>query len=316
MNQNYYINYYSQISTEIYFYGSVVIVPIGFFLNLVQYIVYSHRNFAKANIGFLMKLLTVADTVALSWNILVFRYLRLIGLDLSLVSNFSCAIFYFIARTFQETPFFFQAFIAFVNYLSVTNPSKYMIFKKKGNLLACFISIGAMVALINIPNTYRYLFEATNQTLTCKISDQMNIIATLEFSLVRNIVPLILMSIMNVLTVRALINPRIRLNFSIKNEIKFARTMLMLGVVFVIFGLPFSLSQIAVIVYQYIFNYSEESDFIIQISFISDCARIWAFSYYGMGCLISLLFNRLFRKSIVDIKNNVKTKFILFFSEL
>ena len=304
MNQD----YYSKISTQMYFYGAVVIVPCGFLLNFVQYIVYSHKNFQKSNIGFLMKLLTAAETLALIWNILVFRYLRLIGLDLSLVSNFSCAIFYFMARTVQETPFFFQAFIAFVNYLSVSCPSKYLVFKKSGNLWLCFILIVAVVSFINIPNTFRYLSENSNQTLNCNISYQMNILSTIEFSLMRNVVPLVLMSIMNALTIRALINPRVLLNFSIRNEIKFAKTILMLGVVFILFGLPFSLTQIALIVYEFVYNFSQDSVTFIHVSFISDCARIWAFSYYGMGCFISVLFNKLFRKSAIDIVNNVKNR--------
>jgi hypothetical protein len=179
-----YLNLNKAISYQIYFYGTVVLVPIGFLLNLIQFILYSHKELEKVNISFLMKILSVTDSLALFWNIIVFRYLGLIGFDWSILSNFSCAIFYFLARTFQETPFYFQAFIAFINYHSVSYPSRHLFFTRRV-IVGFFILIGLTVATINIPNTFHHLAKDDNQTVSCGISDQMNIISTIDFALAR-----------------------------------------------------------------------------------------------------------------------------------
>ena len=302
-----YFNLNTLTSTEIYFYCTVVAVPIGLFLNLIQFILYSHKEFEKVNIGFLMKILSVVDSLALVWGIVVFRYLSLIGFELSILSNFSCAIFYLVARTFQEIPLFFQAFIAFINYLSVSYPSKFLIFTRKV-ISVCFILIVLVVGIINVPNTYRYLEKNDNQTVSCFISHQMKIISTIDFALARSIIPIALIICLNFLSVRALIKSRNRVQLSIERELKFARTIMILGFVFLLFNLPFSISEIMLIVYQYELGYSIESEIFKKVALVDDCARAWANIYYGIGFFISYFSNTIFRKSASDFIHSIKSK--------
>ncbi len=301
------LNLNSLISSEIYFYCTVVAVPIGLFLNLIQFILYSHKEFEKVNIGFLMKILSVVDSLALFWNIVVFRYLNLIGFDLSILSNFSCAIFFFVARTFQEIPLFFQAFIAFINYLSVSYPSKYLFFTRKV-IIRCFILIFLAVGIINVPNTYRILAQNDNQTVSCDISHQMNIISTINFALARSIIPIILIICLNCLSVRSLIKSRNRVQLSIEKELKIAKTLVILGFVFLLFNLPVSTLEIMLIVYQYEFGYSTESETFKQVAFVDDCVRAWAYIYYGIGFFISYFSNTIFRKSASDFIQSIQSK--------
>ena len=146
--------FFGVILNRVYFYGAVLIVPIGLTLNLLQFIVYMSKDFKKANIGFLMRIYIVSESIALFWGNVVYLYLPSIGYDLSNISNISCFLYLFLARVFIEIPFYFQIFITFLNFLSVTYRSRFITLNKKPNLVKCFIVISFVICFINIPRKY------------------------------------------------------------------------------------------------------------------------------------------------------------------
>lgn len=97
--------FFGVILNRVYFYGSVLVVPIGLTLNILQFIVYMSKDFKKANIGFLMRIYTVSESIALFWGNVVYLYLPSIEYDLSKVSFIFCFLDHFLLRVFIEIRF-------------------------------------------------------------------------------------------------------------------------------------------------------------------------------------------------------------------
>lgn len=309
------------ILEKIFLYGSLIVVPIGVLLNIIQIKVFSRKDFEKSNIGFLMKIFVFFDTIALIWSFIIFQYLPLIGLDLSLISDFTCISFYYISRIIQEIPLFIQAFISFINYLSVNYQSKFLYFKNKLNLYYSFIIIIIIISILNIPNLFRQLkneiiiadgnFNNNVNNKSCSASSGLfHIISNSETALLRSILPLLFITTLNILNVKTIVKSKRELNLDLKREKRFAYVLGCLCVLYLIFNLPLSCLQIIEIIYKNnLVNFTENQANIvtssskkaIRIEFFYECARAWAFVYYGMGFFVNISFNKVFRKNFRHI---------------
>lgn len=311
---------------RIFFYGSVIVVPIGLTLNIIQIKIFSRKDFEKSNIGFLMKIFVYFDTVALVWSFIIFQYLPLIGYDLSIISNLTCCTFYYTSRIIQEIPLFIQAFISFINYLGVNYQSKFLYFKNKTNLYISFVTIIILISLINIPNVFRELVDQRDDQNILMLSDGnfnnnnihnksclsssdlFHIISNSETALLRSILPLLFITILNVLNIKTIMRSKRELNLDLKREKRFAYVLACLCILYLIFNLPLSCVQIVEIIYKnklFLIGSPtttyEANKNIIKIEFIYDCARAWAFIYYGMGFFVNITFNKIFRKNFKTI---------------
>jgi hypothetical protein len=295
--------YENETVVRIFFYASIYLVPFGTILNFLQVIVFSTKDFKKSNIGFLMNILTFLETLALIWSIVIFKYLSLIGINVSSYSDLSCVLFLYFVRIIQEIPLYYQAFISFINFISVAYPAKYKSFCKKKNFIFCLIGIIVFNLIANIPNLFRNIIiqNTTNVSTTqiCIATNETDLISSIDFSLFRFFVPFIILIALNTLSVRKLIKLRSNLNLSLKKEIRFAKILFVLVWLFCLFNLPLSIVVIIQIVYQY-FNVSNSSQ-LNSINFLIDITRVLAWSYYGFGFLINVVFNRIFRKNFLNI---------------
>ncbi len=301
-----YLEWNRMIIENIFFYGSVVFVPIGVILNAIQIKVFSSKDFEKSNIGFQMKTFVIFDTIALVWSFVIFQYLPSIGLDPSIMSAFTCHTFYYTSRIIQEIPLFIQAFISFINYLGVCYQSKFLFFKKKFNLYISFMVIIFFISFLNIPNMFRELknektlsdgnIYISNSNKTCASIGLFHIISSSETALFRSILPLLIITILNILNIKSIFRSKRDLNLDLKREKRFAYILGFLCILYLIFNLPLACIQIAEIFYTDIFKNSNPTK-IITIELIYDICRAWAFVYYGVGFFVNILFNKLFRKN-------------------
>lgn len=306
MNRTYFIS--TEFHTQrIYMYGSLLMVPIGLTLNIFQFIVFRAEDFKRSNIGFLMNSLVVSDSLALFWNFVIYQYLPSIGSDISLFSSVSCALISYLSRVIQQIPLFFQAFISFVNYLSVSSPNKFAKINKKIYLIFSFSTILLVVSILNLPSSLRYLQDEISSTSsnnlfrTCRVTNIINIISTIETALLRSVLPFLLINTLNILTIIKLVKSKLTFNFNLESEKRFASILAILGVIFFVFNFPLSCLQITQIFYQYIYKYPYDSDTMVNIRFLHNCSRAFAWIYYGIGFFINIIFNKIFQKNFVRL---------------
>lgn len=299
---------FEDIKSQLYFYGAILIVPMGLILNLIQFIVFSVKDFDKANVGFMMRVWIVADSLALFWDYIIFLYLPSIGYDISLTSNISCFLFLYVTRVIQEIPFYFQIFFSFIYYLSVINYSLFINLNKKRNLIKCFILVVILLLFTNIPNMFNYLYIeqfsnlTTSNSLVCKPSKLLGFIADIETSFIRSLIPIILITGLNVLTVKAIVKPRILLDISIESEKKFAFTLIIRNLICLVFNFPLAALRIVNVFCVIFLNSVTDLSTLETIDFIYSCTRIFAMVYYSIGFFTNILFNKIFQKNFKKLK--------------
>jgi hypothetical protein len=267
--------------------------------------VFTSKDFEKSNIGFLMNVWVLSDSVALFWNFFIYRYLQyILDVDIPSHSIITCVLFVYLARIIQQMPLLFQAFISFVNYLSVAYPSKHITFNKKLNLIWSFILIIIFLFVVNIPNSINFFSVSDSNTTTisiCKTTYLINIISVSENALVRFFLPFSLITTLNVLNLKASIKSRLNLNVSIDREKRFGIILLILGILFLFFNLPFFCSSLIQIIFQYAYFYPADSIQMINIKFITWCTQAFSWLYYMLGFLINISFNKIFQQRFNNI---------------
>ena len=262
-----------------------------------------------------MKTFVIFDTIALVWSFAIFQYLPSIGLDPSIISSFTCHTFYYTSRIIQEIPLFIQALISFINYLGVCYQSKFLYLKKKLNLYISFTIIILFISFVNIPNMFRELKNEktlsdgniynSNSNKTCVSVGLFHIISNSETALFRSILPLLVISILNILNIKTIFRSKRDLNLDLKREKRFAFVLVCLSILYLVFNLPLACIQITDIFYTDVFiNINSKN--LITIELIYDISRAWAFVYYGIGFFVNISFNRLFRKNFILLFKNHK----------
>ena len=163
----------------------------------------------------------------------------------------------------------------------------------------CFLLIVIFISLANIPNTFRILTTSISNKTYCYKSPVIDLTLTIELSILRSIIPFLIISTLNILTLKTLLNSRIRLNRSIENEIKFSIVLVMSGLFFVLFNFPLAFTDIAYNVYLYVYFYDPDSFFMINLDLTVSFTRLFSFAYYGISFFINIFFNQKFRKNLL-----------------
>jgi len=297
MENQAYAEWIENLTKSLFYYSAVVIVPIGLFFNLIEFLVFRSKDFEKANFGFLMNLSIVSNSFSLVWNFIVYEYLASIGISIESYSWATCSLFLFFSRIFQQMPLYSQALISFLNYLSVTHPAKFIILNKKSNYICMFLLILVVLSLLNVPSSMRSLAPIANSSnQNCTATDTLYISSIVIHTVLSCLVPIILINFTNYSTVRNLIRPRVALNFAINNEIRYGRVCALLGLIFFIFNFPLACIQITLIIYNYVYEYPADSYTLVTINFSFNCSRVFSWTYYAMGFFLNVSFNKIFRK--------------------
>jgi len=261
-------------------------------------IVFSRPKFQKTNIGFLSIMLALVDFIGLSWNFLVYKYLPLIDASLALVSPFTCFTFKWISRIFQQFPLYTQALITLINFLKVKYPRKFLFLKKNINIVYIMIIMFLCEGLVNIPNMFQYIKYSNNNTLSCGPSNIMGIAANFTTSMLRSIIPAIIMFILDVFTIQTLFISRHTISNNLSKQKRFALVLLILDIVFFIFNVPLSVTEILTIIYQNILLYPSNNNTMALLILLHGFANTFAYIYYLIPFFINLFFNTMFRKEL------------------
>ena len=322
INSTLFVQFSNNLIKEQYFYGTVICVPlgiyvhsyiiihnlilyslfIGFILNALQMIVFSRPKFQKTNIGFLSIMLALVDFIGLFWNFLVYKYLPLIDASLALVSPFTCFTFKWISRIFQQLPLYTQALITLINYLKVKYPRKFLFLKKNINIIYIMILMFLCEGLVNIPNMFQYITYSNNNSntsLSCGPSNTMGIAANFTTSMLRSVIPAIIMFILDVFTIQTLFISRNTISNNLSKQKRFAFVLLILDILFFIFNVPLSCTEILTIIYQNILLYPSNNNTMALLNLLHGLANTFAYIYYLIPFFINLFFNSMFRRELL-----------------
>jgi hypothetical protein len=270
----------------------------AFILTVLQIIVFSRRKFQKTNIGFLSILLAVVDFIGLSWNFIVYKYLPLIHLNLALVHPFTCFTFKYISRIFQQLPLYTQSFITLVNYLKVKHPRRFLYLNKNINIIYIMMVIFLIEGLVNSGNLFHYITYINGTAISCRPSNTMYIVANFTTSLLRSIIPAVFMTILDFLTIKILFVSKRRISNDLSRQKAFAIVLLILDIIFFIFNVPLSITEILTAVFQNILLYPPSNNTMALEYLLHALANTFAYIYYMMPFFINLFFNRLFRQEL------------------
>jgi hypothetical protein len=260
--------------------------------------VFSRPRFQKTNIGFLSILLAIIDFIGLSWNFVVYKYLPLINLSLALVHPFTCFTFKWISRIFQQLPLYTQALITLVNFLKVKYPRRFLYLNKNINIIYIMILIILSEGLVNTGNLFQYITYRNGTALSCGPSNTIAIVANFSTSMLRSAIPVVFMIILDFLIIQILFVSKKRISNDLSRQKAFAIVLLILDIIFFIFNVPLSCTEILTAVYQNILFYPSSNNTMALLNLLHGFANTFAYIYYLIPFFINLFFNRLFKQEL------------------
>jgi hypothetical protein len=285
--------------------------------------VFSSKNFSKTHIGFLASSLAFVDTVGLIWNFVVYKCLPLMGYGLDIVVPFTCFTFQWISRVLQQIPLYVQLLITLVNYLKVISPFKHKYLNKKSTILQIIFTMIICDGFINSTNMFRYLSfkkmllnssssnQSTMQTIvSCGSSNTMGIVSNFITSLLRSFIPSIMMVVLNYLTFVHLINSKKKFASNLKKEKAFAKVLFILDIIFFIFNVPLSCTEILTAVFKNILLLPANNKAMALANLLHGFANTWAYFFYVMPFFINLIFNQAFKRELFLILKHRNREYI------
>lgn len=292
--------------SDLYFYCSYIMVPIGLSILSLDFILSKSREFKKNNSGFQFRVYNAINALAFVWSIIIYRYLPSVGIDIASYSQISCVLFFYISRVLQQIPLLLVPLYSCIYYLTLIYPSKVAFINKKSNLMLCLLFITFVCLVLNIFNAIRYLEvkNSTNVTTYKCISTNVNEVVSLFMAaFLRFFLPFFLTIYFGTSITLKLIKPKLLTNASIKNEIQLAISIVFFHILFLTFNSPLACMQIIKSIYKYIYEYQPESATLITINVYYEYTRILAWSFYVIPTLFNIVFNKIKIKIITKKLN-------------
>lgn len=299
--------YADQTIKQMYFYCSIIMVPIGLSIHLFDIILCSGKELEKNNIGFQFRISTFFNAIALAWNIIIYRYLPTSGIDIESYSNVSCALFVYVSRVLQQIPIYIIVLFSYSAYFTLVHPSKTEKLNKKSMFVKHVLIIISFCLILNISSSIRYLkiVNSTNNrsSLKCSQTNAYEVISPITTSILRCFLPFILIVKDGVKIVYILAKPKLASNVSIDEEIKLAISFGVFWIIFLVFNLPLACVQLITVFYVNVYQYSSDSDIMISLRLAHDYSRVLGYSFYFLITLFNIIFNKI-KTQIIQEKLN------------
>nr|QVK45696.1 G protein-coupled receptor [Proales similis] len=320
-----YIVYARQISRDLNYYFSVIVLPIGVVLNLVSFIVFLRKSLNnKTNMGFLCAVLCGFNVVALTSGVIV-NGLLYFGIKVEEGSYQACQFFGVWNRWILHLPSFQQVFMSIDIYISVTYPNRFQKFRSKSSyakLIVAMVVISFIVNILPFFNDFDSIYTTTsdqnnltnittNTTTsdsTCSNLESLGLISDIINVLMRDLIPFSIMLVLNILMIKNLFKSKMALKTqrgTFKKEYQFSISVVAMNFVFLVIYTPWSITFLIYQVYR--FNPDLTNEYLLELFLlfqtVSNClAYINNFSVF----FINFIFNTLYRVElllILKIKN-------------
>lgn len=252
--------------------------------------------------------MAVANLLQLIFYIFVQESNEIFTYDLTIESNFSCKISMFLRRVIRQISPLVETIMTLDRFLSVYFPKK-SFFHKRVFMSILIIGFLTSFAFIDIGNLFFYLEikfnKTTNQTVSsCKSEKFISEFSDLTATILRTILPFLVMLVFNILIAKKMINSRSKIassSKSLRKQYQFTITVTGMNVVFLFLNLPLSIF--------FIMKYCKISSFSLQEEFIY--AVVYAIStlHYSSLFFIGLICNSIFLNEILTTLRIKKAKF-------
>ena len=257
----------NNLTNKIDFYYSVIVIPIGLFLNIVTILIFSRSNRvmqSSSNVHILYIGLSVYDILALLNSILFAQLLPSLGVYLVNFSQVSCIALNWYRKVVVQAPSWVQVLITFERYISVVYANRIRIFKRKLNIVLMLLSIFITLSIVNIGHAWYYVTivetnntisysdnggdESAHQIITnistiCTYSNTISLLTDFVNVFFRFLIPFGLMIVLNVLLSKNLYESKKKAaskNRSFKRERNYTITVIGLNVLFFVLNLPWA----------------------------------------------------------------------------
>nr|QVK45679.1 G protein-coupled receptor [Proales similis] len=313
------LNWLKNSTNKMNFYFGSTVGPLGILLNAFSAFVFftNPKLNNKSNMGLLYGLIASADALTLFTVVIVFEnLLPSLGVELTLHSDALCKLGTFVSRLVVHTSSWLQAFVAFERFMFISHPSRSGFLRHQHKVMRVLLAMLGVLSLLDSINLSYFVLrveelDEDNRTVItasdCVASNTVTIIAENMYSLLRTIIPFILMAFFNTRIVLKIIRSRsrsfneTRTNSRGKREKKdalFTRAMLALNILFILSYFPSFLFYAYRNVRNSFFESNPSVLMITRDEFYLMIALIFAHTFQASTFFCNLYFNKFFRKEI------------------
>jgi hypothetical protein len=307
-----YNQYIRETIQEIVLYSYLIVFLAGFIGNILAFIVFSRSAFKNASFSIYFRTLALIDLTVLL--LMLNRFIDLkFNIRIIRISKSLCGIFPYLAYSLPSISSHLLVIISFDRVISIYGPTKYLIRNKKSFQIITCASILIFNFAFYIPTVAWFKFviadgseidlDNENNTLIdtdCILLDNYTQIFYWMDVLNSLLIPFLVMSTITFITMNILFKSRKRVNlissveYSVRGrDFKFARTSVLLNMIFLTFNMP-------LFVYTILYDVLKDENGRFQIEasiniLISSILLLVYYCNYGSTFFIHLLFNQIFR---------------------
>ena len=289
---------------------SCVIGLTGFMLgNILNIMICLRKRIRKEMMGFYNIIISIWNILALVSGFVMFFPSSIHIQDLLLVSDFSCVAINYVMRVCVQMSAWLHVFLTIDRYLCVAfnNKLKY-IFNNRKRLSLIFLSLFALICVLNAPNFWFRLVSLTNKSNVkeCTSSSFVYLIRNTIVSLFRIFLPIIFQVIFSALIIYKYFKIRRRViqdtNRSMKKDFNFARIIVWLNLMFLITETPLMLITLYVgilgITPMYPLDVLTTPNLLTHWTLVYYVSQVFALYLFGSLFFVNLCINKLFKKEI------------------
>jgi hypothetical protein len=315
----------NQEMSEIRFYFSVIVIPLGISLNCISLIIFIRRRLNHNGIfGYLYAWLCIFDIISLL-NELIFAIFEYINIEVVAHSKFTCKTLYGWIKYVTHLPSFQMIIIALYFYVSIAYHNQRVLFHKyKLHIILFMILIVTLINCVFIiyekeimeEIEIRNFNETINRTIIeYEIKYECKTEFILDFSLdwinlaMRDFIPFIVIFVLNFLAIRFLFRSKTNLNSKIrKKEFSFILSIFVANFIFLAIYLPWS---IVFVIYHVNHSFYIFPDLINSNLFEITAALFGSLAYLNnMTCFFTnIKFNYLFYEEFFQLLGIKKSVF-------
>ncbi|RNA42969.1 FMRFamide receptor-like [Brachionus plicatilis] len=329
-----YISRITAISDSISFYYLLVIIPFGFFANILSIFIYTRPTMNKeTNTSFLYMCLSIMNIISLLNYTFIVRPRNIFGYTVEM----TCGLTGFIRRNIFNSTSWVQPIISFDRFLFVFYPVKCKQLGQKKNILFLMSLVLALIMITNSTNLMSFAVvettydNDTNQTViseSCEQTKQVSLATDFIAILMRLYIPLFIMISLNSLVIRKLYQSKKKVKkssslpmvhvksskslsqktFSNK-DYKFITATLTMDFIFWIFYAPVSIN-ITLSIIDTFTGIFKDPRARVNYRLYSNVSQLFAFTYHSICIFLFIGFNRYYKEELFSfLKINYRAPF-------
>lgn len=293
-------------------YITFVIMPIGFFLNLIEILIFQKKKFNKTTMGFYYSINSAINMIIIV-HLFVYSYGVEIRVFFFLMSNIVCKMYSFFVRVFFQMSSWLNVIITADRLLFILFSKKLKFQSNKPILSFILCSFMVLILATNSPNFFFYVdYINPNSNRTgppytikyCTASPLVLLIRNAQVVVIRVGLPFVLMFLMNFYLLIKVRKSQKKFKNS-KYELRFSLTVMASSFIFLISLLPNIVWTILTNMFQSNRTMERRQTYAAFLSLLEVCSILISFINYSFDFLIHLAFNSIFRQEILLILQNI-----------